>query len=277
LGYLNGFTNGDTNYTWQDMDGNTTIVTRGADLAASRGILVVNSAGNEGASSPSIENTLIAPADGDSVLSIGSVTSSGSRSSFSSMGPTADGRIKPDVMARGSQTLCASVNDTTSYSRVSGTSLSCPLVAGAAALVLQANPNYTNMDIIEALRNTASQATNPDNAYGWGIIDAFQAANYYTTIGDPEPSLITQLTLYENYPNPFNPTTTISFDVPESGFITLTVYNILGERVAELVRGWTATGNHAVTWNASQSGSGMYLIVLENAQNRIIRKALLVK
>ncbi len=277
LGYLNGFTHGDTNYTWQNMDGNTTIVTIGADLAAGRGILVVNSAGNEGASSPTIQNTLIAPSDGDSVLAIGSVTSSGSRSSFSSMGPTADGRIKPDVMARGSQTLCASVWDTTSYSRVSGTSLSCPLVAGAAALVLQANPSYTNMDIIEALRSTASQASNPNNSYGWGIIDAFQAANYFTSINNPEPNLITQLKLYENYPNPFNPTTMITFDVPESGNLSLTVYNILGERVAELVRGWTASGTHTVSWNASQLGSGMYFIVLENAQNRIIHKALLVK
>ncbi|NOQ96586.1 MAG: S8 family serine peptidase, partial [Calditrichae bacterium] len=239
LGYLNGFTHGDTNYTWQNMDGNTTIVTIGADLAAGRGILVVNSAGNEGSSSPTIQNTLIAPSDGDSVLAIGSVTSSGSRSSFSSMGPTADGRIKPDVMARGSQTLCASVWDTTSYSRVSGTSLSCPLVAGAAALVLQANPSYTNMDIIEALRSTASQASNPNNSYGWGIIDALQAANYFTSINNPEPNLITQLKLYENYPNPFNPTTMITFDVPESSNLSLTVYNILGERVAELVRGWT--------------------------------------
>ena len=277
LGYLNGFTHGDTNYTWQNMDGNTTIVTIGADLAAGRGILVVNSAGNEGSSSPTIQNTLIAPADGDSVLAIGSVTSSGSRSSFSSMGPTADGRIKPDVMARGSQTRCASVWDTTSYSSVSGTSLSCPLVAGAAALVLQANPSYTNMDIIEALRSTASQASNPNNSYGWGIIDAFQAANYFTSINNPEPNLITQLKLYENYPNPFNPMTTIIFDVPESGNLSLTVYNILGERVAELVRGWTASGTHTVSWDASQLGSGMYFIILENAQNRIIHKALLVK
>jgi len=277
LGYLDEFTNGDTNYTWQNMDGNTTIVTKGADLAAGRGILVVNSAGNEGSSSPTIENTLIAPADGDSVLAIGSVTSTGARSGFSSMGPTVDGRIKPDVMARGSQTLCASVWDTTSYSQVDGTSLSCPLVAGAAALILQANPMYTNMDIIEALRSTASQAGNPDNAYGWGIIDAFQAANYFTSINGVEANLITELRLYDNFPNPFNPTTTISFDIPESGHLNLTVYNILGERVVELVRGWTVAGTHTMSWNASQLSSGMYLIVLESTQTRLVRKALLVK
>jgi subtilisin family serine protease len=277
LGYLNGFTNGDTNYTWQNMDGNSTIVTRGADLAASRGILVVNSAGNEGSSSPTIQNTLVAPSDGDSVLAIGSVDQTGSRSGFSSMGPTVDGRIKPDVMARGSQTRCASVWDTTSYSSVSGTSLSCPLVAGAAALVLQANPSYTNMDIIEALRSTASQANNPNNSYGWGIIDATQAASYFTGINDPEPNLTTQLKLYENYPNPFNPTTTITFEVPEAGPLSLSVYNLLGERVVELVRGWGGSGTHSVTWNASKLGSGMYFIILENEQNRLIRKALLVK
>ncbi|UCF63787.1 MAG: S8 family peptidase [bacterium] len=277
LGYFNGFTNGDTNYTWQDMDGNTTIVTRGADMAAGRGILVVNSAGNEGFPYLPVENTLIGPADGDSVLAIGSVRSDGTRSSFSSMGPTVDGRIKPDVMARGSQTFCASVSDTVSYSRVSGTSLSCPLVAGAAALVLQVNPNFTNMDIIHALHNTASQASNPNNQYGWGIIDAFQAASPITAVQTSQPEIIRTLRIYGNYPNPFNPTTTITFDVPSAGYLNLSVYNLVGEQVTELIRGWTEGGTHNVTWNASNLSSGMYLIVLENAQNRTISKALLVK
>jgi len=277
LGYLNGFTNGDTNYTWQDMDGNTTIVTRGADMAASRGILVVNSAGNEGSPFLPVENTLIAPADGDSVLAIGSVRNDGIRSSFSSMGPTVDGRIKPDVMARGSQTFCASVFDTISYSRLNGTSLSCPLVAGAAALVLQANPNFTNMDIIHALRNTASQANNPNNQYGWGIIDAFQAASPITAVTMSKPEFIGTLRLHGNYPNPFNPTTTITFDVPHAGYLKLSVYNIVGEQVAELIQGWSESGTYTVSWNASQLSSGMYLIVLENAQNRLVRKALLAK
>jgi subtilisin family serine protease len=145
LGYRDEFSSGEPNYTWQDMDGNTTIVTIGADIAANRGILVVNSAGNEGPSSESEPNTIVAPCDGDSVVAVGSVSASGVRSSFSSMGPTADGRIKPDVMARGSNTLSASSSSPNGYVSVSGTSLSCPLVAGAAALILQAKPTITNM------------------------------------------------------------------------------------------------------------------------------------
>ncbi|MFZ0390671.1 MAG: S8/S53 family peptidase [Calditrichia bacterium] len=179
LGYRE-FDFGQISYTWQDMDGNTTVVTRGADLAASRGILVVNSAGNEGPSTTGNPNTLVAPSDGDSVLAAGAVSASGSQVYFSSMGPTADGRIKPDVMAMGSGVVAPSTFSTNGYSSVDGTSFSCPLTAGAAALVLQANPNLTNMQIIEAMRQTADNAAAPNNAYGWGILNAYQAAFYYT-------------------------------------------------------------------------------------------------
>ncbi len=177
LGYRDGFTHGEFDYGWGDMDGNTTVVTRGADLAASRGILVVNSAGNGGYASV---NTLVAPADGDSVMAVGAVDSNGVRARFSSVGPTADGRIKPDVMAMGAAVLSASPYNTDTYVRVSGTSLSCPLAAGAAALVLHVNPRLSNMQLLHALRRTASQAGNPDNLMGWGILNAYEAAFYYT-------------------------------------------------------------------------------------------------
>jgi len=179
LGYRD-FDPPEPSYTWQDMDGNTTIVTIGADLAASRGILVVNSAGNEGSSTPSNPNTLVAPSDGDSVLAAGAVDASGQRTYFSSVGPTADGRIKPDVMAMGANVVAPSVSSPSGYIYVDGTSFSCPLTAGAAALVLQANPTLSNMQIIKALRATANNANNPNNEYGWGILNAYQAAVYYT-------------------------------------------------------------------------------------------------
>ncbi len=179
LGYRD-FDPGQTSYTWQDMDGNTTIVTIGADLAASRGILVVNSAGNEGSSTPSNPNTLVAPADGDSVLAVGGTDGTGNRVYFSSMGPTADGRIKPDVMAQASSVVAPSVYSTTGYSSVDGTSFSCPLTAGASALILQINPYLSNMQIIQALKATADHASNPNNEYGWGVIDAYAAAFYFT-------------------------------------------------------------------------------------------------
>ncbi len=161
-------------YTWEDMDGNTALITNGADYAVYIGIYVSNSAGNSG-NNPS-HNTLGAPADGDSVMAIGSVTSSGSRSSFSSVGPTADGRTKPDLMAMGSSDYVACNNSNTCYSSFgSGTSWSCPLAAGAAALVLQAAPTLTPMQLAAVLKNTASLSTNPNNLYGWGIINTFAA------------------------------------------------------------------------------------------------------
>ncbi|HEX7358083.1 MAG TPA: S8/S53 family peptidase, partial [Ignavibacteriaceae bacterium] len=162
-----------TSYTWQDMDGNTAIITIAADLAAGKGIVVVNSAGNNGTST---HNTLGAPADGDSVFTIGAVTSSGTRSSFSSVGPTFDGRIKPDLMAMGSNVFHASSFGNT-YSSGSGTSFSCPLAAGVCALILQKNPSLTPMEVLDALRSTATRSNNPDNQYGWGIINALNAIN----------------------------------------------------------------------------------------------------
>jgi len=165
-------------YTWMDMDGNTTVITNGADYAVSIGIVVVNSAGNNGYNSS--HNTLGAPADGDSVITAGAVNISGSRSSFSSVGPTVDGRFKPDIMALGSGDVVASPSNDHNYTTASGTSFSCPLSAGVAALILCANPNLTPMQVREAMLNTASQSINPDNLYGWGVLNALDAINYFS-------------------------------------------------------------------------------------------------
>jgi len=279
LGYLDLFDlYGETNYTWQDMNGNTTIATIGADIAAGRGILVVNSAGNEGIATPP-QNTLIGPADGDSVLAIGAVSSSGVRASFSSMGPTADGRIKPDVMARGVSTICASPISIDGYFGVSGTSLSCPLVAGAAALVLQANPNLTNMEIITALKSSADNSTTPDNYYGWGIINAQAAANYFSPIGvaHKKDVEIDDYILYPVYPNPFNPETNIRYQLPSSQQVRLEVFNNIGQKVATLVDETVSVGQHKLTWDASGFSSGVYLLVLRYSQGQKVQKLMLVK
>ncbi len=174
LGYL-GYDSPYVDYTWEDMDGKTARITIAADLAVSKGIVVVNSAGNEGYNST--HNTLGAPADGDSVFTIGAVTSDGTRSYFSSVGPTVDGRIKPDLMAMGSSVYHAT-SVANYYATGSGTSFSCPLVAGVCALLLDVNPNLMPMEVLQILRATASQSTTPDNLYGWGIIDALDAINF---------------------------------------------------------------------------------------------------
>ncbi len=162
-------------YSWQDMDGITTTVTQAGNRATELGIVVVNSAGNDG-DVPLPQNTLGGPADGFDVITVGAVGSTGNRVSFSSVGPTSDGRIKPDVMAKGSGAWAAV--GSSGYGGVSGTSFSCPLTAGVAALILQANPGVTPRQVVEALRETASRANIPDRQYGWGIANAAKAAHY---------------------------------------------------------------------------------------------------
>jgi len=164
-------------YTVNNYNGDFCVTTVAADIAASRGIVVCNSAGNNGAGT----TTINAPADADSILAIGAVSSTGTIASFSSRGPTWDGRIKPEVCAMGLSTRCATPSSTTSLGNVSGTSLSCPLAGGVAALVIEKNPDWTPMQVREAIMMTASRAASPDNTYGWGIIDAWAAMNYQTT------------------------------------------------------------------------------------------------
>ncbi|NIM18987.1 MAG: S8 family serine peptidase [Candidatus Latescibacteria bacterium] len=166
LGYLKW-------YTYADLDGNSAITTIAADIAASKGVTVVTAAGNEG---PLPWPGIIAPSDGDSVIAVGAVDSSGFITSYSSHGPSFDGRIKPDVMAMGSYVVSASPSDSLGYTTAHGTSLSTPLVAGSVALLLQMHPSWTPIDVLNALRNEASNSATPNNEYGWGIINAYASA-----------------------------------------------------------------------------------------------------
>ncbi len=280
VGYSFGFTNGETGYTWQDMDGNTAIITIGADIAASRGILIVQSAGNDGSVSLPA-NTLIAPADGDSVLCVGAVDALGVRASFSSVGPTADGRTKPDVMAMGLGVTIASAFDSTTFYSNSGTSFSAPLTAGAAALILEARPTASNAEIMQALRTTASQAGSPDRFNGWGIVDAEAAANYLSTGIARHPGSA-GIALYAPHPNPFNPSTTIEFATSSSRYVVLTVYDVRGARVATLVAGNVTPGRHTVQWNGTDDhgqslASGVYLCRLSAGDAHETRKVVLLK
>jgi len=172
LGYLT-YDRPFPSYSAADLDGDTAISTRAADLAGERGVMVVNSAGNEGLAAGS--NTLGAPADGHLVLAVGAVTPGRVRASFSSVGPTADGRIKPDVSAQGVSVKAAQPDRSSGYTLVNGTSFSCPMTAGVVALLVQANPAATVDQVFGALRTTASQARTPDNLLGYGIVDALAA------------------------------------------------------------------------------------------------------
>jgi len=162
-------------YSYSDMDGQTCVTTIAANWATSKGVVVVNAMGNNGQYAGAIG----APADSDGVISCGAVDSSGTLAYFSSSGPTYDGRIKPDVCAMGYYTFCAYASGTSDYTYASGTSLSTPLVGGAVALLLDAHPDWTPADVKEVLHLSATQSSNPDNYYGWGIPDLLTAL--YTT------------------------------------------------------------------------------------------------
>ncbi|TNE29429.1 MAG: T9SS type A sorting domain-containing protein [Bacteroidetes bacterium] len=178
----------DPSYFPSDMDGRTAIVTRGAVMAHRVGMVVMNSAGNSGASSWRI---ITAPADADSILSIGAVDSLGQVAAFSSRGPTADGRIKPDVSAQG--VLTAHLGTSGTVTRGNGTSFSSPLLAGFVTCFWQANPNATNYEIMDWVRQSASHYARPNNDIGYGIPN-FQFAMELSGTLSPNPSIF--------YPNP---------------------------------------------------------------------------
>lgn len=170
LGYLQ-FDDG-SGYAPGDLNGDIAITTVASDLAAQRGIVVVNSAGNGGP----MPSTLATPADGDSVLAIGAEDSLGTAATFSSRGPTADGRLKPDFSAPGVAVwLAVPTGAGITFGRGSGTSFAAPLMAGAAALFLAVHPGAEPMVVRDALRRTADNRSTPNNTRGYGRPDMHRA------------------------------------------------------------------------------------------------------
>jgi hypothetical protein len=164
------FDNGVRPYAPGDLNGDVAVTTIAADSAARRGILVVTAAGNAG---PAFRS-LWTPADGDSVLAVGAEDSLGAVASFSSRGPTADGRVKPDFTAPGVD-VCVLVG-VGAVGRESGTSFATPLVAASAALVKQLHPTLAPMRLRDAFRATATNRAAPDSLRGWGRADVASAA-----------------------------------------------------------------------------------------------------
>jgi len=172
LGYYD-FDNPVFNYTYAQMDGKTTIAVKGADLAAKKGLLVFNSAGNEGAGS---WRYIITPADGDSVVAVGAVNAAGAVAGFSSYGPSGDGRIKPELASVGWQAVVQSTSGTIGVAN--GTSFSCPNLAGLATCLWQGFSEFNNMKILDALKRSASRYSNPNDRIGYGIPDMRNAFAY---------------------------------------------------------------------------------------------------
>ncbi len=190
LGYIT-FDMPQWNHPFEHYDGKTAPMTIGAEIAASRGMLCLNSAGNEGDG----VCTLGIPADAEHILTIGAVDDRGERAGFSSVGPTYDGRIKPDVMAMGYNTYVATSNG--GYSNGSGTSFSCPVMAGMVTCLWQAFPNATAAEIRDAVRQCSNRVQNPDNKYGYGIPDFQEALGLL-----PVHEIVKTDNIISVYPNP---------------------------------------------------------------------------
>ena len=381
LGY--GYFDDGFQYAFEDLNGDVCVTTVAADLAARKGVLVVTSAGNE-ALKP--WKTILSPADGDSVLAVGAVDWDGTLAPFSSEGPTADGRIKPDVVAMGVGVYCARPDEdgTIHYVSANGTSFACPLAAGVCALVLQAHPELTPMDIRDAVRETASCSQLPSNGMGWGLPDAYRAIFYhgpflrefrtitdYTTqkmslffriIADPPvdentvqfhcrtaespfvtlkaqsagsnrfmvlldpvhsiadikfyvtlndtggsgfqipgnaPDVLYDFSdespfhiqaaqvpetylLRQNWPNPFNAVTHVSFYLPNSGRVQLILSNLLGQKIRILLDDNLKPGEYRIPWDGTdQDGyplpSGLYVITLRTGHQSFSRKVILAR
>ncbi len=385
-----------TGYNYSDQDGSTAVTTIAAKIATRKGVLIVTAMDNRGwyrvYSPEQLTGTLSTPADADSILSVGAVTSTGFLAGFSSTGPTYDGRIKPEVVAQGVSVVSASPATTNEYVSVSGTSLSTPLTAGVAALVLSAHPELTPMQIREAIINTAvpfndgtSKTTYyPNNFYGYGMVNALEAALYHGMVFSNVPhvyevgtelevrmsiaskstvvpdsvflhyrpftgapfvkllmsptgvanefkavipnmtdsasprgyisaytvaegtrtspaaapatlysfkSLITtvppetpptEFVLYDNYPNPFNAGTQITFDAPMGEWVELNIYNMLGQKIRRLFAGVSDGASRIFTWDGKddhsrKTPSGVYLYRLETSRGMFTKKLMLLK
>ncbi len=223
LGYVD-FDDPNQNHIYQDMDGNTAPATIAADRAMSRGMIVVNSAGNSGnyTSWPWIG----APADGDSVFTIGAVDANGIIAGFSSIGPTADGRLKPNVVAQGAATVIASSNGGTTTSN--GTSFSSPIIAGMTACLWQINQELANMSILEAIQQSGSYYNNPNYQYGNGIPDYNQAR---MVLSAQNKGIALTPESIKVIPNPFFDKIGILFNAIDSQLVTIRMFDITGRLI----------------------------------------------
>ena len=251
------------NHSYASLDGNTTRITRGADIAASKGMLVVNSAGNSAATE---WHYITAPADGDSVLTVGAVEANGKHAAFSSFGPTYDGRIKPNVMAQGKASIASSyINDVVS---INGTSFSSPILAGMAACLWQSVPEASNMEVLKAIEKSAHLYKQPNDSMGFGIPD-FQKAHEilmsFVITNQEEGDLLI-------YPNPFNDNFQV---VSGAGFddnIIVNLYDLTGRRVEVSANQWSENLLHI---DSSNLLPGVYVLSIESStqdfQKRIMK------
>jgi len=251
LGYYQ-YDNGNYSHSYSELTGNTAFASQGANIAFSKGMIVVASAGNS-AGSPSPFNHVGVPAEATNVLAVGAVQSNGAYAGFSSIGPTFDGRIKPDVMAQGQNSVLS--NTAGSIVTANGTSFSCPIMAGMIACLWQAVPNLSNQQLLDVYKQSCDRYSNPNAQYGYGIPD-FQLAltNALLLVNSNAKE---QFTIY---PNPTQNQLSIRFSETISN-ANVTFFNNLGQTI--LVKE-NLTSNATIDLSGLNSGIYFYKIASEN-------------
>ena len=244
LGYFE-FDNAAYNHIYNEMDGKTAFMTRGAEIAFSRGMIVVASAGNEGAT---VNPHVAVPADGISVLTVGAVNTTKTVTSFSSIGPSYDGRIKPDVMAQGQSVVLSDPSG--NIVTANGTSFSSPITAGMVASLWQAFPNKTNAAIKDLIVKSADRYTSLNNQYGYGIPDfSLALSNGLGIVEFLKKDIFV-------YPNPTNDLSNVSFSEDfESGVFR--IYTMLGQKLTEQI---ITKSSPTISLKTLQSGIYIYEI-----------------
>lgn len=253
LGYTQ-FDDPSFNHLHSDLDGNTTMVTRAADFAASKGMIVSCSAGNEGNHE---WYYIVAPADADSVITVGAVDSIGINTSFSSHGPAADGDIKPTVVAQGIRTTLVEPYSGTIVTS-NGTSFSNPIIAGMTACLWQAHPEKNNMEIIEAIKKSASLYFDPNDSMGYGIPN-YQVADLMLSDKAPDNLALTGALVY---PNPFEESFGILYYTAREQEVNIEVFNVPGQRVQSLNTTFQIGYNYLPIELLKNAPNGLYFLRL---------------
>jgi len=253
-------------YDWEDMDGRTAITSRAADSAASAGMVIVNSAGNSG-NEDYPDNKIGAPADARLVISAGGVLRDGRHYQTASQGPTYDGRLKPNVAAQAARVYAASYLMDTLYTRHSGTSFSCPMIAGIAALVLQAHPWLTPVEVIDIIQRASNRAEEPDTLDGYGIPDAWIAVQEAASRGVKTDFFTPTDIGFDVFPNPFNGRLNIRFNDMVSQRI-IRLFDLHGRELGA----FETMGQHSgmVTVDLSDYATGVYLLRVDDRGLKVV-------
>lgn len=264
LGYTR-FDDPEQDHTYESLDGQTTVVSRAANMAFERGMLVVSSAGNYGAQD---WRYIGAPADAPDALTVGAVTGEGIRTNWSSVGPTSDGRLKPDVMAMGQQVTAVNASNGTSL--VNGTSFSSPLIAGMAACLWQKYPMLGAADIKMVIKRSASKFGSPDYLMGNGIPDFRKASKILEAVLGQQGVMI--------LPNPLQTHSSIEFISDVSDRMDLHIVNMKGEVVYQVMDLQVFEGFNGLRpfSGISHLPAGVYLVRLASGQFNEALKVMIV-